>query len=64
MINIQLPITGQDKRCVFRGYREKPPRLDMFYQFLLSVIRSQHWGEGGRILNQNELMRSYLATYM
>lgn len=49
VINMQLPMTGQDKPRVFRGYREKPPRLDIFYQFLLSVIRTQHrgGGEGG-----------------
>lgn len=41
VINIQLPMPGQDKRHVFRGYQEKPPRLDIFYQFLLSVIRTQ-----------------------
>lgn len=46
VINIQLPMTGQDKQRVFRGYQEKPPRLDIFYQFLLSVIRTQR--RGGR----------------
>lgn len=63
VINIQLQMTGQDKPRVSRGYQEKPPCLDIFYQFLLSVIRTQQGG-GGRILNQNKLMRLYLATYM
>lgn len=47
MINIQLVMTGQDKQRVFRGYQEKLPHLDIFYQFicyLLSELSAGGWG--------------------
>lgn len=48
VINIQLPMTGQDKLRVFRGYRENAATFGYILSvYLLSVIRTLGGGVDG-----------------
>lgn len=59
VINIQPPMTGQDKRRVFRGYRGKAATFGYILSvYLLSVIRTPRRGwrvDGGVAFEAKEV---------
>lgn len=63
-INIQLPMTGQDNQCVFRGYQEGCHIWICFIGvYLLSFSLVATAGiRAAEILNQNEIVLSEINT--